>query len=270
VLLARGARTVAVEAFGHRLHRELIASSGLAVTTIGVDDRGAVVDELADAVLLTPAHQFPLGVVLAPGRRAALIDWAARTGAFVLEDDYDAEYRYDRAPVGAVQGLAPQQVVYAGSVSKTLAPGLRLGWLAAPEALAEAVTTAKATDDLGTPVVEQLALADFLERGELDRHLRRTRTVYRSRRDALVAALERQLPGCSPAGVAAGLHLVVHLPPDADEAAILERARARGVGLYGLSEHRIEPGPPALLLGYGRIAEPAIERAVTELAAAAG
>ena len=130
------------------------------------------------------------------------------------------------------------------------------------------MVAAKATDDLGTPVVEQLALADFLERGELDRHLRRTRGVYRARRDALVAALARHLPDCRPAGVAAGLHLVVHLPPGADEPAVLERARKSGVGLYGLSEHRIEPGPPALLLGYGRIAEPAIETGTAELAAA--
>jgi GntR family transcriptional regulator/MocR family aminotransferase len=140
--------------------------------------------------------------------------------------------------------------------------------MVAPERLADAVVAAKASDDLGTPVVEQLALADFLERGELDRHLRRTRTVYRARRDALVSALARQLPGCAPAGVAAGLHLVVPLPVATDERAVLDRARSSGVGLYGLSEHRIEPGPPALLLGYGRIAEPAIEAGVAELAAA--
>ena len=128
-----------------------------------------------DAVMVTPAHQFPLGVVLSPERRAALVEWATRTHALVLEDDYDAEYRYDRQPVGAVQGLAPERVAYAGSVSKTLAPGLRLGWLVAPESIAEQAAAVKAADDLGTPVVEQLALADFLERGELDRHLRRTR-----------------------------------------------------------------------------------------------
>jgi GntR family transcriptional regulator/MocR family aminotransferase len=184
----------------------------------------------------------------------------------VLEDDYDAEYRYDRQPVGAVQGLAPELVAYAGSVSKTLAPALRLGWMVVPERLLDAVTAAKESDDLGTPVVEQLALADFLERGELDRHLRRTRPVYRNRRDALVAALARLLPHCSPAGVAAGLHLVVNLPPGTDENAVVEAARARGVGLSGLSEHRVEPGPPALLVGYGRIPEPAIEAAVAALA----
>jgi GntR family transcriptional regulator/MocR family aminotransferase len=271
-LVAQGGRRIGVEDPSSTPGRDQLAANGLEILPVPVDEDGLRVDRLEalapDAAFVAPAHQFPLGVVLAPERRAALIEWAARSGAIVLEDDYDAEYRYDRAPVGAVQGLAPELVAYAGSVSKTLAPGLRLGWLVAPERLAAGVVSAKASDDLGTPVVEQLALADFLERGELDRHLRRTRTIYRARRDALVAALASELPGCRPAGVAAGLHLVVHLPPGADEPAVLERARSRGVGLYGLSEHRIEPGPPALLLGYGRIAEPAIAPALAELAAA--
>src|SRR5919107_2097471 len=271
-LVGRGARRIGVEDPSSTPGREQLAANGLEIVPVPVDGDGLRVDLLErlapDAAFAAPAHQFPLGVVLAPQRRAALIDWAARSGAIVLEDDYDAEYRYDRAPVGAVQGLAPELVAYAGSVSKTLAPGLRLGWLVAPERLAADVVSAKATDDLGTPVVEQLALADFLEGGELDRHLRRTRTIYRARRDALVAALAEQLPGCRPAGVAAGLHLVVHLPADADERAVLDRARSCAIGLYGLSEHRVEPGPPALLLGYGRIAEPAIAAAVAELAAA--
>jgi GntR family transcriptional regulator/MocR family aminotransferase len=272
VLSEGGARSIGVEDPSSAPGRDQLSANGLRVVPVPVDADGMRVDVLEargpDAAFVAPAHQFPLGVVLAPGRRAALLDWAARTGALVLEDDYDAEYRYDRVPVGAVQGLAPELVAYAGSVSKTLAPGLRLGWLVAPERLADAVVQAKARDDLGTPVVEQLALADFLERGELDRHLRRTRGIYRGRRDALVAALARELPDCEPAGVAAGLHLVVRLPAAADENAVLAHARARGVGLYGLSEHRIEPGPPALLLGYGRISEPAIDAAVTELAAA--
>jgi GntR family transcriptional regulator / MocR family aminotransferase len=239
---------------------------------VPVDDEGLRVDRLAAlgpagprVVMVTPAHQFPTGVVLSAGRRAALRDWAAGCEGLVLEDDYDAEYRYDRQPVGALQGLAPERVTYAGSVSKTLAPGLRLGWLVAPERLAEQLVAAKERDDLGTPVVEQLALADFLERGELDRHLRRTRAVYRGRRDALVAALERHLPGCAPTGVAAGLHLVVALPAGTDERALLAAARAAGIGLAGLSEHAVTPAPPALLLGYGRIAEPAIEAGVRAL-----
>jgi GntR family transcriptional regulator/MocR family aminotransferase len=273
-LVAQGGRLIGVEDPSNKPGRDQLTANGLAIVPVPVDDKGLRVDLLEarapDAAFVAPAHQFPLGVVLAPERRAALIDWAARTNALVIEDDYDAEYRYDRAPVGAVQGLAPELVAYGGSVSKTLAPGLRLGWLVAPERLAQGVVDAKATDDLGTPIVEQLALADFLERGELDRHLRRTRTVYRKRRDTLVAALAAELPGCTPAGVAAGLHLVVHLPPYTDEQAVLERARQRGLGLSGLSEHRVEPGPPALLLGYGRIADPAIAAAIAELAAAVG
>ena len=263
-----GARRIGMEDPSSAPGRAQLASNGLEVVPIPVDAHGLEVERLpaVDAVMVTPAHQFPLGVVLAPDRRAALLDWAAHTGAVVLEDDYDAEYRYDRQPVGSVQGLAPDLVVYAGSISKTLAPGLRLGWLVVPERLIDAVTAAKASDDLGTPVVEQLALADFLERGQLDRHLRRTRTVYRDRRDALVAALGRLLPECPIAGVAAGLHLVVHLPAGADEQAVLDAARARGLGLSGIAEHRIEPGPPALLLGYGRLPEPAVEPAVQALA----
>jgi GntR family transcriptional regulator / MocR family aminotransferase len=247
--------------------RAQLASTGLTVVPVPVDGDGPRVDLLRDedAAMVTPAHQFPLGVVLTPERRAALVEWAARAGGLVLEDDYDAEYRYDRAPVGAVQGLAPDHVAYAGSVSKTLAPGLRLGWLCPPERILPAVVAAKQRDDLGTPVVEQLALADFLERGELDRHLRRTRSAYRARRDALVAALDRHLPGCEPTGVAAGLHLLVRLPAGTDEAALLEAARAAGVGLAGLSEHAVVAAPPALLLGYGRIAEPAIEPGVRAL-----
>jgi GntR family transcriptional regulator / MocR family aminotransferase len=269
-LAAAGRRRLAMEDPSSGPGRGQLTSNGLEVLPVPVDEHGLRTDALdrigPDAAMVTPAHQFPLGVVLAADRRASLLDWAARAGAVVLEDDYDAEYRYDRQPVGAVQGLAPELVAYAGSVSKTLAPALRLGWMVVPERLLDAVTAAKESDDLGTPVVEQLALADFLERGELDRHLRRTRPVYRNRRDALVAALARLLPQCSPAGVAAGLHLVLRLPPDTDEHAVVEAARARGVGLSGLSEHRVEPGPPALLLGYGRIPEPAIEAAVRALA----
>jgi GntR family transcriptional regulator / MocR family aminotransferase len=272
VLVERGERAIALEDPSSGPGRLQLASTGLATVAVPVDDEGLRVDRLAAlgpagprVVMVTPAHQFPTGVVLSAGRRAALRDWAAKREGLVLEDDYDAEYRYDRQPVGALQGLAPEHVTYAGSVSKTLAPGLRLGWLVAPERLAEQLVAAKERDDLGTPVVEQLALADFLERGELDRHLRRTRAIYRGRRDALVAALERHLPGCVPTGVAAGLHLVVALPAGTDERALLAAARAAGIGLAGLSEHAVTPAPPALLLGYGRIAEPAIEAGVRAL-----
>jgi GntR family transcriptional regulator / MocR family aminotransferase len=270
-VLARGGRRVGVEDPGSGPGRAQLAATGLDLLPVPVDGEGLRPDALAEAdvdlVLVTPAHQFPTGVVLAPERRAALLEWAGR-GGLVMEDDYDAEYRYDRPPVGAVQGLAPERVVHAGSVSKTLAPALRLGWLVVPEPLVAELARAKAQDDLGTPVIEQLALADFLERGELDRHLRRTRGPYRRRRDALIEALARHLPDVWASGIAAGLHLVAHLPAGLDEPAVVEAARARGVGLQGLGEHRLLPGPPALLLGYGRIAEPAIEPGVSELAAA--
>ena len=273
-LVERGDRRIGVEDPSSSDGRAQLAGTGLEPVPLEVDARGLRTDRLEGAelaaVVVTPAHQFPTGVVLAPERRAALAEWASRSGAYVLEDDYDAEYRYDRQPVGAVQGLAPDRVVYAGSVSKTLAPALRLGWLAVPESLIAALAAAKAADDLGTPVIEQLALADFLARGELDRHLRRTRAIYRARRDTLVAALAHHLPGCAPTGVAAGLHIVAPLPEGLDERAVLARARARRVALYGLSEHSVAARPPALILGYGRIAQPAIDAGVRELAAVIG
>jgi GntR family transcriptional regulator / MocR family aminotransferase len=271
-LVARGGRRIAVEDPSSGPGREQLASTGLEPVPIAVDEEGLRAAELdthgeLDAVMLTPAHQFPLGVVLSPARRALLAEWAAKADVLLLEDDYDAEYRYDRAPVGALQGLAPERVLYAGSVSKTLAPGLRLGWMVAPERIAADLVAAKERDDLGTPVVEQLALADFIERGELDRHLRRTRGVYRRRRDTLVAALAAELPDWEPTGIAAGLHLVALMPPGSDEAAVLAAAPERGVALAGLGDHSVAPRPPALLLGYGRIAEPAIAAGVAELAA---
>jgi GntR family transcriptional regulator / MocR family aminotransferase len=190
--------------------------------------------------------------------------------AYVIEDDYDAEHRYDREPVGALQGLAPERVIYAGCASKVLAPSLRLGWLVLPQALTRRVAMEKALDDLGTPTLEQLALADFLERGELDRHLRRTRPRYRARRDALIAALGRELPSWRVGdGIAAGLHVVALLPEAVDEAAFLAAAAERGMRLHGLSWFRVKPTPPTppgLVLGFGSASEPALARAVGQLA----
>jgi GntR family transcriptional regulator/MocR family aminotransferase len=221
-------------------------------------------------VLVTPAHQYPTGVVLAPDRRAELLAWAAAQDGYVLEDDYDAEYRYDRQPVGALQGLDSGRVVHMSSISKTLAPALRVGWVIAPPDLADAIRREKADDDRGTPVLEQLGLAALLDRGELDRHLRRSRLVYRRRRDALIAALARHLPTVHPRGAAAGLHLLVDLPATVDEDALVAHATARGIGLDGVANHRSLAHGPALILGYGRIAEPAIEPGVRELAKALG
>ena len=271
VLVARGCRQVALEEPSSAPGRAQLAAVGLEPVPVPVDEHGLCVEQLgvAGAAVVTPAHQFPTGVVLTPERRTALAGWARAHEAYVLEDDYDAEYRYDRQPVGALQGLAPDRVVYAGTGSTTLAPGLRRGWLVVPPSLGAAIAEGKASADLGTPVVEQLALADFLARGELDRHLRRTRQTYRARRDALIAALARHLPAARPTGAAAGLHIVVGLPARTDEPALLAAARAHGIALSGLSEHALAPGLPALLLGYGRIATPAIDVGVRALAAAA-
>jgi GntR family transcriptional regulator/MocR family aminotransferase len=239
VLAAAGARRLALEDPSSGDDALPAArAAGLDVIGVPVDHDGIRVDILAgtgaDAVILTPSHQWPTGSVLSAGNRAAVLRWAAERGAVVIEDDYDAEYRYDRTPVGALQGLAPDRVVYAGSASKTLAPGLRLGWFVMPGHLAEPMAEAKIAADRGSPALEQLALADFITRGEFDRHLRRMRPVYRRRRDALLAALARRLPQLEPVGVSAGLHLVTWLPPHLDEAAVVDAAARRRSG--GLTE----------------------------------
>jgi GntR family transcriptional regulator/MocR family aminotransferase len=273
VLRRRGARTIGVEDPGHAVIREIVARTGLEPVPVAVDERGIDVAALAraapDAVLVTPAHQFPTGVVLAPERRAALVEWAELTGALVIEDDYDAEYRYDRQPVGALQGLAPGRVAYVGSVSKTLAPTLRLGWLVAPGDLVEELADHVLYTVIAPPRLQQLALADFLERGELDRHLRRMRIRYRRRRDVLVEALARELPMVDVGGIAAGLHVLGVFPPGYDELRILDEARRRRIGVYGLGEHRVRPSEEAaLLLGYAVVGEATIRAAVRELRAA--
>ncbi|HEU4399258.1 MAG TPA: PLP-dependent aminotransferase family protein [Actinomycetota bacterium] len=273
-LRRRGARRFAIEDPSHPGQRAIVSRSGLELVAVPVDDRGIQVDRLeavgADAVLVTPAHQFPTGMVLAPERRAALVDWAERNDTVIVEDDYDAEYRYDREPIGAVQGLAPGRVVYAGSASKTLAPALRLGWLVLPAGLADEVTEEKALDDLASPVLEQLAFADLLSLGQVDRHLRRNRARYRSRRDALVSALRFHAPGVTVRGIAAGLHAVAELPPRVDEAAVVAAASRRSVGVYAMADYRFggSAGPAALVLGYGGLGEAAIERGVRLLAPA--
>jgi GntR family transcriptional regulator/MocR family aminotransferase len=272
-LRARGARRLAVEDPGSADARAQFATAGMEFIPVAVDDRGLRVDELAltdaDAVLVTPAHQFPTGVVLAPERRAELISWAATRGALVIEDDYDSEYRYDRPPVGVLQGLRPECVIYGGSTSKTLAPALRLGWIVAPAEIAQDIASQKQLADHGGPSLDQLAMAEFLTSGELDRHVRRTRPIYRRRRDALLSAMARYFPLATVAGIAAGLHLTAHLPRDMSDIALAELAAQRGVAVTPAAGHRLRPGPPALLLGYSRMHERAIERGVCELAAAA-
>jgi GntR family transcriptional regulator/MocR family aminotransferase len=273
VLHKRGLRSIAVEDPGYAYVCAEIEADGLERIPIPVDDHGLRTDLLdrteARAVLLTPAHQFPTGAVLARQRRAALLDWASRRRAIIIEDDYDAEYRYDREPIGSLQGLAPDRVVYLGTASKVLSPGLRLGWMALPPDLVDDTARAKLEADRGSPVLDQLALADFLARGELDRHLRKTRLIYRRRRDRLMAALGTHLPQLHIRGVAAGLHLMIELGPGADEEKLVEALARRSIHVYGASSYRATPaaGPPALLLGYGRLEEGAVEEGVRELAA---
>jgi GntR family transcriptional regulator / MocR family aminotransferase len=272
LLAASGAKRLALEDPSSRDDALPAAqAAGLEVVGVPVDRNGIRVDLLretdADAVVLTPCHQWPTGSVLSAENRAAVLRWATRRGALVIEDDYDAEYRYGRTPVGAMQGLAPDHVVYAGSVSKTLAPGIRLGWLVMPGHLAEPMAAAKVAADRGSPALEQLALADFLARGEFDRHLRRMRPVYRRRRDALLAALTRHLPGLEPAGVSAGLHLVTWLPPDLDEATIVAAAGRAGVAVDAVGPYRItHPGPGGLIFGYATVSEQAIAEGIEILA----
>jgi GntR family transcriptional regulator/MocR family aminotransferase len=246
-------------------------AAGLEVVGVPVDEHGIRPDALArtdaDALVLTPSHQWPTGGVLAPDRRAAALRWAEDRGALIVEDDYDAEYRYDRAPIGAMQGLAPDRVIYAGTASKTLAPGLRLGWLIAPPQLVDPIAGAKALADRGSPVLDQLAFADFLHRGEFDRHLRRMRPLYRRRRDALLDALQEHLPELEPAGIAAGLHLVAYLPGDLDEADVERAAADRGLAVHRLAPYRLSgAGRPGLIFGYATLDEATIRNGIAVLA----
>src|SRR5262245_29154764 len=271
-LRERGVRSIAVEDPGHIDQCADIDAEGLKRIRIPVDYDGLRTDLLArthaGAVLVTPSHQYPTGAVLAPQRRAALLDWSLRRGAFIIEDDYDAEYRYDREPIGSLQGLAPDRVVYMGTASKMLSPALRLAWLALPADLASGVRQAKFEADRGSPVFDQLALADFLKRGELDRHLRKTRLIYRTRRDELMHALKNHLPHLRARGVAAGLHVMIELGRGADERKIVKAAARQSIRVCGASIYRANPnaGPPALVLGYGALQAGAVDEAVRMLA----
>jgi GntR family transcriptional regulator / MocR family aminotransferase len=269
-LRARGATSFAVEAYGHQSHRTVIAANGLAPTTVTVDGEGACVEELvdADAVLLTPAHQFPLGSTLVAQRRNRAVAWARASGAVLIEDDYDGEFRYDRAPLGAMQALAPDHVVYAGTASKSLAPGLRLAWLVLPPDLIEATLAAKQLTD-GPSAVEQLTLADFIASGAYDQQVRRARLAYRRRRDKLVAALARNVPDARVTGIVAGLHAVVQQPEGRTEAEVVASAREHGLLLEGLSDYRVgaQPHHPALVVGYATPPEHAFSTAIARLCA---
>jgi GntR family transcriptional regulator/MocR family aminotransferase len=268
-----GARRIAIEDPSHRDLRRIVSDAGLVPVGVPVDERGVRIDVLErmriQAVLITPAHQFPTGSVLAPERRQWLTDWAIRRSAFIIEDDYDAEYRYDREPVGSMQGLAPERVIYTGSLSKILAPALRIGWMIVPAEMYKTVEDCKRYADLGSPILEQLTFAEFLREGELDRHLRRMRSVYRSRRDALITALARRLPDWRPTGAAAGLHLVTELPDSLDEQKVLRLSATRPIRVYPMRDYCFKVSlRPALVFGYGCLAEGQIGQGISQLAAA--
>lgn len=270
-LRANGIDRIALEDPGWHAQRLIAEEAGLAVAPIRVDEEGIDVAELrssgADAVVVTPAHQFPTGAVLSARRRAALIDWVERGDRLIVEDDYDGELCGER--VGALQGLAPDRVLYIGSASKRLAPGMRLGWMLPPSWLSWGLIAAKAIEDAGSEIAGQLALADFIGRGELERHLRRMRLRYAARRETLLAALARELPEwrASPSG--GGLHVTIALPAEIDEPTLLTAAARRRVGIEGLSLHSYTgEASPGLVLGHAYLAEPAIDRGIRLLAEA--
>ena len=231
-------------------------------------DVAALAASGARVAVLTPAHQWPTGVVLAPHRRHELIAWARDCDGMILEDDYDAEFRYDREPIGSMQGLAPDRVINLGTVSKSLAPALRLGWAVVPAAIADDVAAAKAVADRGTPGIDQLALARLIESGRYDRHLRRMRAEYSQRRDVLIEALREHAPHLRLTGLAAGFHAVAHLPEGADETAVVAAARERRVGLFGMGRYRSDPAghPPQLMFGFGNTGQRAIREGIAAVA----
>jgi GntR family transcriptional regulator/MocR family aminotransferase len=269
-LRERGTTALAFEDPGSRGTREQIVRWGLTTVPVPVDEHGLDVDALAvtglDAVVVTPAHQFPTGVVLSAPRRRALAVWARATGGLIVEDDYDAEHRYDRAPVAAVHGLAPDHVAYVGSVSKTLAPALRLGWLLAPPRLRADVLERKRWSDITSPAFGQLALAHMITSGGFDKHLRLVRARQRARRDALLDALRRHLPTARVQGIAAGLHLLVTLPDVDDDVVLAKRARAADVRVHPLSRHRLGDGPAGLVIGYAANTPDRLHEAVRRIA----
>ena len=267
-----GVDRVAVEDPGDLYHSSVSRRTGVEAVPVPVDSRGISVEALtatgAGAVVLTPAHQSPTGVVLAPERRHALVAWAAERDAIIIEDDYDAEFRYDREPVGALQGLAPDRAVLLTTVSKSLAPALRLGWIVSPPSLVDAIAEEKRLNDRGSPALDQIALALLIESGRYDRHLRRMRAVYARRRHALARTLAEQAPDVELHGAAAGFHAVARLPSGAGaEETIVAAARARSIGLYGMGEYRAngETSPPELVLGFGNLSEESVERGITAI-----
>ncbi len=272
-LASHGITSVAIEDPGAHVHRLIIERSGLTPVPIPVDEEGIVVSVLADcdaaAVVLSPAHQFPTGAVLSPRRRAQLIQWAESEECLIIEDDWDGELRHDAAAVGALQGLAPERVLYIGSASLRLAPALRIGWMLAPSSLAWPLSESKAIEDGGAEVIGQLALTDFIRRGELDRHLRRMRLAYSRKRRRLLGALARHMPSARLISAGSGIFELLQLPAGVQETDLIAAAASRGLGCEGLQLHRFATdGPQCVLIGCGALPEPAIDHAIRLLSEA--
>jgi GntR family transcriptional regulator / MocR family aminotransferase len=270
-LLARQGKTrMAFENPSHHVLRSAAVMGGQTVVAAAVDERGVRPDtiERADSVFVCPAHQFPTGVVLAPERRRALVDWAQEFDALIVEDDYDAEFRYDRAPTGALQDLAPERIIYVGSTGKTFAPALRLGWMVLPDDLVSEMSQELTSNMLQVSGLNQLAFANFLQRGDFDRHLRHMRGVYQARRDLVASLLAELLPDHEVRGIAAGLHVVLGMPSRLAAASVRTEAQALGIVVESIDQHSFaqDRGPAALLVGYGALPEPTLERALTSLA----
>ncbi|HEY6523785.1 MAG TPA: PLP-dependent aminotransferase family protein [Solirubrobacteraceae bacterium] len=275
-LRRRGARRVAIEDPGWRWQRRTVVRVGLEAVPVRVDEHGLIVSDLAaqeaDAVMVTAAHQYPTGVVLSPERRDALIAWARERNAVILEDDYDAEYRYDRDPAPALQSVAPDRVAYVGTVSKTLAPALRIGWIVAPARLLGDIEQEFRVSAAQPPTIDQVALAGLVEDGGLDRHLRAMRRRYRAKRELLIDTLAQHAPALRISGAAAGLHVMAWLPAACDEHAVALRAGELSVGVHELHRNCMAEGewPAALLLGYALPTEAEISTGAQLLAQAIG
>lgn len=260
---------MAFENPSHPLLRNVAVAGGQTVVAAEVDEHGVRPDSIrsSNTVFVTPAHQFPTGVVLSPERRVDLIAWAHDADALILEDDYDAEFRYDRAPVGALQGLAPDRVVYIGSTGKTFAPALRLGWAVLPPDLFDDVAAELFSSLLQISGFNQLAFATFVRRGDFDRHLRRMRQVYRARRDLVASLLGKLLPEQRVSGIAAGLHVLLEMPTAEAAEAVRIEAETAGIAVESLEQHSFacRAGPAGLLIGYGGLPEPSLEHAIRRL-----
>jgi len=274
-LRARGIYQIGVEDPGWIPLREPFAGSGVEPVPLSVDEEGLVTDDLARsglrAVLVTPVHQFPVGTVLSPQRRRELLRWAGRTGGLIVEDDYDSEYRYDRTPLGALQGISPDQVLLIGSVSKSLAPALRLGWMVAPAAWRNVLDESRRGVDVGVSVLVQLGFEEFLRSGAFEQHLRRMRKQYTGRRAALAAALARHFPDAQISGIAAGLHLMADLGASVPAADIERACDEHGIRLYTLQRYCAGPipsrySPATVVLGFGAIPDHKMDTAIATLA----